>query len=54
MPYESDKQRRWAHTTSGILSLGKKTVKEFDNASKGLDLPETKNAVKEAYKQVKK
>lgn len=42
MPYSSDAQRRWAHTKSGMKSLGKKTVKEFDRASKGMDLPERK------------
>ena len=39
MPYKSDKQRRWAHTKIGTKVLGKKKVKEFDNASRGKDLP---------------
>jgi hypothetical protein len=40
MPYVSDKQRKWAHTKTGMKKLGKKTVKEFDKASKGMKLPE--------------
>ena len=39
MPYVSQAQRRWAHTKSGIKSLGgKKKVKEWDRASKGKKL----------------
>ncbi len=40
MPYSSDRQRRWAHTKAGIKALGKKAVKEFDEASRGKKLPE--------------
>lgn len=40
MPYKSDAQRRWAHTKAGVKALGKKTVKEYDTATKGKDLPE--------------
>lgn len=39
MPYKSEKQRRWAHTTTGMMSLGKSKVEEFDKASKGKKLP---------------
>lgn len=40
MPFKSMKQERWAHTDTGEKKLGKKTVDEFDQASKGMDLPE--------------
>lgn len=46
MPYSSDAQRRWAHTTAGVKALGKAKVKEFDKASKGMDLPEKVKARK--------
>jgi len=39
MPYKSDQQRKWAHSPSGMKALGAKKVKEFDQASKGKDLP---------------
>jgi hypothetical protein len=40
MPYESDAQRRWAHTKAGTKALGGPSkVKEWDEASKGKDLP---------------
>lgn len=41
MPYKSMKQERFFHTKTGMAKLGKKTVSEFDQASKGLNLPET-------------
>lgn len=37
--YVSDKQRRWAHTASGVAALGKEDVEGKDQASKGLKLP---------------
>jgi hypothetical protein len=40
MPYASDRQRRWAHSPTGVKALGKAKVKEFDNATKGKKLPE--------------
>lgn len=40
MPYKSDAQRRWAHSEAGVKALGPGKVKEFDEASKGMDLPE--------------
>jgi hypothetical protein len=41
MPYESDAQRRWAHTKKGVKALGgKDKVAEWDQASKGKKLPE--------------
>jgi hypothetical protein len=38
-PYVSDKQRRWAHTASGVAALGKEDVEGKDQSSKGLKLP---------------
>ena len=46
MPYKSKKQERWAHTEAGMEALGKKTVAEFDKASKGKKLPEKANPKK--------
>lgn len=41
MPYKSDAQRRWAHTDKGEKALGgPEGVHEWDEASKGKDLPE--------------
>ena len=41
MPYRSQAQRRWAHTKKGKAALGgDEAVKEWDQASKGLPLPE--------------
>ena len=40
MPYSSDAQRKWAHTTSGKKALGgEAAVHEWDQASKGKNLP---------------
>ncbi len=42
-PYESDAQRKWAHTEAGTKALGGKAkVAEWDAASKGKKLPEHK------------
>ncbi len=41
MPYQSDAQRRWAHTSTGVKALGGQAkVAEWDSASKGMKLPE--------------
>lgn len=41
MPYKSAKQERFFHTkTAAAKGIKPSTVKEFDQASKGLDLPE--------------
>lgn len=41
MPYASDKQRKWAHTSTGTKALGgKNKVAEWDAASQGKKLPE--------------
>lgn len=40
MPYKSNQQRKWAHTSSGTKALGgKKKVAEWDAESKGMKLP---------------
>ncbi len=41
MPFKSEAQRRWAHTTTGTKALGGiDKVKEWDAASKGMKLDE--------------
>lgn len=41
MPYKSIKQERWAHTSEGEKALGgQKKVHEWDEATKGMNLPE--------------
>ena len=41
MPFKSDAQRRWGHTEKGEKALGgPKAVNEWDQATKGRDLPE--------------
>lgn len=40
MPFKSLKQERFAHTEKGQKAFGKKNVDEFDQASKGMKLPE--------------
>ena len=47
MPYESEAQRKWAHTKKGLKALGGASkVKEWDNASKGLSLPSRKAKIR--------
>ena len=49
MPYQSDAQRRWAHTPSGEKALGGPAkVAEWDSASKGMKLPERKKPTSKA------
>lgn len=40
MPYKSDAQRRYFHAAEARGDISPKTVKEFDRASKGKELPE--------------
>lgn len=40
MPYKSDAQRRKFHAMLERGEISRKTVEEFDRASKGKDLPE--------------
>lgn len=43
MPYKSDAQRRFFHTnTAKKAGITSKQVKEFDKASKDMELPEHK------------
>jgi hypothetical protein len=43
VPYKSDAQRRFFHTaTARKQGISAATVKEFDQASKGMKLPEKK------------
>jgi len=49
MPYKSDKQRRFFHYAeqAGKKGFTKKMVNEYDQSSKGMDLPEeVKNKAK--------
>ena len=46
MPAKSKAQLRWINSPSGKKALGAKGVKEWDNASKGLKLPEKVKAKK--------
>jgi len=54
MPYKSAAQRRFFHSAgakkAGITSA---EVKEFDNASRGMKLPEKKSAKKRGLRHVK-
>ena len=40
MPARSKAQLRWVNSPMGRAALGSKGVKEWDNASRGLKLPE--------------
>jgi len=40
VPYKSDSQRRYFHAAEERGDISKSTVHEFDEASKGKDLPE--------------
>lgn len=40
MPYKSDAQRRYFHAALKRGEISPKTVHEFDQASKGMKLPE--------------
>ena len=43
MPFESEAQRRWAHSETGVKALGgKKKVDEWEKETKGKKLPERK------------
>lgn len=54
MPYASDAQRRFFHS-SGAKKAGisSSQVKEFDSASKGMKLPEHKEAKKRALDKLR-
>ncbi len=40
MPYKSDSQRKYFHAAEARGEISSKVVSEFDQASKGLKLPE--------------
>ena len=42
MPYKSDKQRRFFNSPTGKAKLGAEKVAEYNEASKGMKLPEAK------------
>lgn len=46
MPYASDAQRRFFHAAESRGDISPKTVREFDRASRGKDLPERKKQKK--------
>lgn len=40
MPFKSNKQRAYMHAAADRGEIPQKTVAEFDQASKGMDLPQ--------------
>jgi hypothetical protein len=54
MPAKSLAQLRWVNSPSGHKALGESGVKEWDQASKGLKLPEKKPERKGLYAARKK
>lgn len=46
MPYKSEAQRRYFHAAASQGKISPKTVKDFDEASKGLKLPDKVGAKK--------
>ena len=51
MPYKSLAQERWAHTSEGEKALGGSyKVAEWDEASKGMKLPDRKENAKKLAK----
>jgi len=53
MPWDSVQQARWGHSSAGKKALGKKKVKEFDNATPEGSLAGTRGS-KEAKKRGRK
>jgi hypothetical protein len=54
MPYVSEKQRKFFHTkTAKKKGITAETVKEFDKASKGKELPESMNKLKDKMMEAK-
>lgn len=52
MPYKSEAQRKFFHTqTAKDKGISDKTVKEFDEASKGMKLPKRKKKAGKAIIQ---
>ena len=50
MPAKSKAQLRWVNSPSGRAALGSAGVKEWDQASKGLKLPEKVGALRKKIK----
>ena len=48
MPWKSEQQRKWGNSPAGKKALGEKGVQEFNDASKGMDLPRKIKAMKKA------
>ena len=48
MPAKSKAQLRWVNSPGGRKALGAAGVKEWDEASKGLELPEKVGALRRA------
>ena len=53
MPYSSNAQRRYFHAALAKGEISKKTVDEYDKASKGKKLPEYANK-KKKFNKLKK
>lgn len=53
MPAKSLSQLRWVNSPSGRKALGAAGVKEWDQASKGLKLPEKSGPFHRAAKRAK-
>jgi len=54
MPYKSDAQRRYFHAAAERGDIPKKTVEEYDKASKGKKLPEYVKGSKKRFSRLKK
>jgi len=52
MPYKSNAQRKFMHAAASRGDISKKTVEEYDQASKGKKLPERARK-KSAWSKVK-
>ena len=40
MPWTSDRQERWGNSPSGVKAMGASKVHEFNEATKGREMPE--------------
>lgn len=54
MPYKSDKQRRYMNWAASEGKIKKSVVNEFNQASKGLDLPESAPKKKRKFNVLEK
>jgi hypothetical protein len=53
MPFKSNKQRRYMNWAASKGKIDQKVVDEFNDASKGLELPEKANKYKKISKYFK-